>query len=122
MHEAHTAPGHGLVRTAREIALLESDRLEHAACQRDVLGLSAMRGTRERELLVAPPARIETARFDERQRLERFGARAPYGEERRVARAPEDVTLGASDYCVDVMPGLDRATAGCHDIELITVR
>ena len=122
MHQSHTATRHGLVRPARQVAFLEAERREHATGQGDVLGLPSVRRAGERHLLGAPPAGVESTRFDEREHLEGLGARTPHGEERRVARASEDVTLGVADYCVDVMPGLDRASARSHDIELISIR
>jgi hypothetical protein len=122
MHEPYASSRQWLVSTACEIALLEADRLEHPGRELDVLRLAAVRCARERELLAAPPARVEAARLDERKKLKGFRAGAPHGWERRIARAAEHCSIGAADDCVHAMPRFDRVSACDDHVELILIR
>jgi hypothetical protein len=63
-----------LVRATGEITFLEADVREHLLDDIDVLGLAAMRCTRERELLISPTECVESSRFEEGDDLEWLGA------------------------------------------------
>ena len=66
--QLHPARRQRVVRAAGEVALLESDVLEHRLRDRDVFGLAAMRRAGERQLIVAPMQLVESAGFDEPHR------------------------------------------------------
>jgi len=85
-HDLGTTLGRRIVGPASEISFLEAKVVEHSLDDCDVLRLPTVRGTRHRELLFTPAERIEAARAEKRQHLERFGAGAPVGERVRVAR------------------------------------
>ena len=109
-----------LVRAAGEIAFLEAELGEHPLDDRDVLGLAAVRGAGERELLVAPLEGVEAARLEKRHHLERLRAGAPEGDE--VADRPPHPTSRSSrvdDRRVHPVVGFYRISAGDDDIQLM---
>src|SRR5688572_29332709 len=53
------------VGPAREVPFLQTDRLEHAGRDRDVLRLSGVRRTRERQLVVSPTHCVGNSGLDE---------------------------------------------------------
>jgi hypothetical protein len=84
-----------------------------------VLGLTAVGRAGNRELLVAPPERLESARGEKGQHLEGFGAGAPVGERVGVARCADKlVTISYYSRVYPVL-GFDRITAGYSNIELV---
>ncbi len=88
---AHTwrrAATEWLVRSARQVALLEPDG--PAACsggEDDVVRLPAVRGAGEGQFVVAPDQLVEAAGLQEGHDLERLGAGAPHRDEERGSRA-----------------------------------
>jgi hypothetical protein len=122
VEQPHTTSREWLVRSAREITLLEPDRLEHSRCELDVLRFAAVRSARECELLAPPPARVEATRFDEREQLKRLCAGAPDRRKRRIARAAEQSSIGAADDCVHTVTGFDRVSARGDDVQIKVIR
>jgi hypothetical protein len=106
-----------LVRSAGEIALFAPDRLQHARCDRDVLGFAAVRSACEREFLFTPADRLESAGREERQNLKEFCARAPHGDQRRIPRDGEGYISRPDDGGVDPVARFDAAAAGDDDVQ-----
>ena len=118
-HDFGAALRRRLVRTAGEISFLEPDVVEHLLHQGDVLWLATVRRARDCELLVAPAQRLESARGEKRQHLERLGTGSPVGERVSVARGAEEL-VPISDYR-GVYPVLrfDRIATGYSNIKLV---
>ena len=84
-----------------------------------MLGLTAVGSTCQRELLVAPAIRIESARLDERHCLKRFGARAPPCYELGIMCC-SDEPVARVYYCrMHSMFRLDRVSPGNDYIQLV---
>ena len=108
-----------LMRPACEVAFLQADRLEHLRGDRDVLGLSRVRRACERELVVAPPERVQRPGCDERRRLHWFRGRPPRGDEARVAGRPDEIAAPVHDRRVHAVTRLDDRAPRRDDVEVV---
>ena len=105
--------------TARQIAFLEPDVVEHPLDERDVLGLAAVRRARHRQLLVTPAQLVERAGAEKREDLKGLGAGAPVGECVAIAGGAEQL-IAFPDYGgVYTMFGFDPVTAGDCYIQFV---
>jgi hypothetical protein len=84
-----------------------------------VLGLSAVRSTRYRQLLVTPAKRVESTGREKGQNLERLGAGSPESEGIGIARGAQQLIPFANYSRVYSMLRFGAFTAGYNDIELI---
>ena len=88
----------------------------------DVLGITAVRGTGDGELLIAPVESIETARAQEREYLEGLGAGSPEGERIRIAGGAEELVTFSNDGGVYSMHGFDSVSARNCYIEFVRLQ
>ena len=107
------------MRTAGEISFFQLDVAQHSLYERYVLGLAAVGGAGDGELLVTPTHRIETTRREEWNYLERLGAGSPESEGIRVARSTEELVAFSNHRRVDSVLRFGSVTAGYCNIELI---
>ena len=102
--QLHSPRRERVVRTAREISFLEADVLEHRLRDRDVLGFAAVRGTGERQLIVTPMKRIESAGLQQPHRLKWLGARSPGADGGCVMRPGDEDVIRSDHGGVHAMP------------------
>src|SRR5215203_4228692 len=110
-----------IVRATCEVAFLEPDVSQHGLGERNVLGLATVRGTRERELVVAPADFVEAPAGEKRHDLERLCAGSPHGDGAGVARAPDESATGIHDGRVYAVARLDAAAPSDEDVEVVVV-
>src|SRR5690242_2128075 len=112
------ACGERFVRSTREVTFLHPDVAQHRLGEDNVLGLTAMRGAGERELIVSPPKRVEPSRLQEWHDLKRLCAGAPRRHIGGVARSGNEDAVLVDDGGVHAVPGLDDSAAGDDDVQL----
>src|SRR6266542_1861807 len=107
------------MRSAGEIAGLETDVVEHPLYEGYMFGLAAVRSACNRELFISPAERVESSRLDERDYLEKLGARAPEGEAVGIPRPPDDLVAGANYRPVDALQRFNSFSPRDDDIEIV---
>jgi hypothetical protein len=107
------------MRSTREVTFLEAHRGQHALCDRDVFRLPAVRGTRQRELIVAPMEIVEAAGLQERHDLEWLGTGSPMGQAPRLASAGGETIACVDDRRMDAVAGLHDPSSRRDDVELV---
>ena len=84
-----------------------------------MLGLAAVRATRNRKLLIAPSERIESATGEKRHDLKWLGGGAPIGRHAGIASFGEEHVAVRHHRSMNAVVGLHRVSAGDNDIELV---
>jgi hypothetical protein len=79
------------VGTAGQVPFLEANVAEHALHESYVLGLTAMRRAGHRELLVAPPERVEPSRAEKRDDLKGLGTGSPVRERFSIPSSADEL-------------------------------